>query len=150
MPKNYRFYIVFLVLLVLSTSLIIVVFSMSKKVCIAEKCFKVEIADTLEKRAQGLMNRESIDKSKGMLFVFEKEDFYSFWMKNTLIPLDIIWIDKNKEAVHIERNVPPCKTEKCPSYKPRQKAMYVLEVNPNSGIKIGDKAKCRFLQKIRL
>ena len=98
-----------------------------KKVCISKNCFKVEIADSLEERTEGLMFRESLDSDKGMLFVFDETGNYSFWMKNTLILLDIIWIDDDK-VVHIEKNVQPCKEEICESYK-GEPARYVLEIN---------------------
>ena len=139
MPKNYRFYIVLLIAIAGGAGLIFI-FTMNnnKKVCIADKCFRVEIADTNQKRAEGLMYRENLEQGGGMLFIFEKEGFYSFWMKDTLIPLDIVWINKNKEVVHIEKNISPCAKEPCPKYKPSQKAMYVLEINPNSNIKTGE------------
>ena len=88
------------------------------------------------------MNRDSLGENEGMLFIFDKEDYYSFWMLNTRIPLDIIWINANKEIIHIERNLQPC-TDSCPKYSPNEKALYVLEVNANytskNGINIGDK-----------
>ena len=139
MPKNYRFYIIFLIIVFAAAGLAFIFIMKNKKVCINDKCFEVQIADTAQKRAQGLMYRENLKQDKGMLFVFEKEGFHSFWMKNTLISLDIIWINQNKEVVHAERNVLPCKEDLCPKYRPSQKALYVLEVNPESNIKIGDK-----------
>ena len=54
------------------------------------------------------MFRESLNENSGMLFIFPKEDFHNFWMKNTLIPLDIIWINSAKEIVFIENNAQPC------------------------------------------
>src|SRR3989344_4541488 len=72
----------------------------------------VEIADDNEERMKGLMFRERLDENAGMLFVFEDEQYQAFWMKNTLIPLDIIFIGKNLEIVDIE-NAVPCKTGDC-------------------------------------
>ncbi len=89
---------------------------------------KAEIADTPLKQAKGLMFRKSLPQNDGMLFVFDKEDYYGFWMMNTSIPLDIIWINKDMEIVHIEKSVQPCGIL-CPVYKPKEKARYVLEVN---------------------
>ena len=100
-----------------------------KKVCINNNCFKVEIADNQEKWSKGLMERENLDKDRGMLFVFDQEAVHSFWMKNTLIALDIIWINKDKEIIYIEENALPCKTENCQSYGPNQNSKYVLEIN---------------------
>ena len=115
------------------------------KVCFKENCFIVEIADTDEKRAQGLMFRKYLEENKGMFFVFEEEGIYPFWMKNTLIPLDIIWINSNKEIVFIKENALPCKVDPCESIDPKTNALYVLEVNSNivkeTGIKIGDKVR---------
>lgn len=74
------------------------------------------------------MFRESLPKNQGMLFVFEKSDFWSFWMKNTLIPLDIIWLDEEDTVVDIT-SLPPCKTSPCPSYTPKAKATHAIELN---------------------
>jgi len=122
--------------------------SEESKVCINNKCFIVEIVDTPEQRAKGLMNRQSLAQDKGMLFVFDQEANHSFWMKNTLIPLDIIWINKDKQVVDIEKNVQLCKADPCPRYSPDQKANYVLELNAGQSdqaqIKIGDKLTLPF------
>lgn len=89
-----------------------------------------EIADTTEKRAKGLMYRESLQKDRGMLFTFSEPQLWTFWMKNTRISLDIIWMDGKKRIVHIERNVPICHRadDGCPQYQPNDNAMYVLEL----------------------
>ena len=114
-------------------------------VCIRENCFSVEIAKTEAQRQKGLMNRKELDRNKGMLFVFEKEEVHSFWMKNTLIPLDIIWIDSNGKIVFISQNAQPCHSFICPSVVPPNKAKYVLEINAGicqeTGIKVGDEIK---------
>lgn len=102
-----------------------------------------ELAVSPEERALGLMFREKINPDQGMLFVFEEEEIHSFWMKNTLIPLDILWLDKEKRIVHIEENVPPCRADPCPSYAPRMPALYVLELKEGSvagcGLKLYDR-----------
>lgn len=87
-----------------------------------------ELARTEEERARGLMFREKIGPDQGMLFVFEDEGPYAFWMKNTLIPLDMLWLDRERRIVHIERNVPPCKADPCPFYPPQRPGLYVLEL----------------------
>lgn len=91
---------------------------------------QAEIADTTEKRAKGLMYRDSLPKDCGMLFTFAEPQLWTFWMKNTRIPLDIIWMDGKKRIVHIERNVPTCSRidDGCPQYQPNDNAMYVLEL----------------------
>ena len=97
--------------------------------CVKNKCFKVETAVTTQEREIGLMNREYLASDSGMLFIFEKEDIYNFWMKNTLISLDIIWIDRNNKVIFIKENAEPCKVEKCELFGPNEKALYVLEIN---------------------
>jgi uncharacterized membrane protein (UPF0127 family) len=88
----------------------------------------VEVVADAETRAQGLMFRSSIGAGHGMLFIFPAADVYPFWMKNTLIPLDILWIDETGTVVHLERDVPPCKADPCPSYPPKAAAKFVLEL----------------------
>lgn len=97
--------------------------------CIKEACFSVETASSPEELARGLMFREHLDYDKGMLFIFKTEGRHSFWMKNTLIPLDIIWINSEKEIVFIFEDAQPCKNEPCPSIVPDKDAKYVLELN---------------------
>src|SRR4030042_6719439 len=83
------------------------------QVCFGQECFQVELALTPEQQARGLMGRESLQG--GMLFVFQEEGVYPFWMKDTLIPLDMVWIGSNKTVVYIERNAMPCDSDPCPS-----------------------------------
>lgn len=101
----------------------------------------VEIADSPEERASGLMFREFLDGNSGMLFIFDDEKTRSFWMKNTLIPLDMIFISKDFEIVDI-KYAEPCKEDTCISYVSKEPAEYVLEVNGNftarNDIAIGD------------
>lgn len=102
----------------------------------------VEIAANDELRAQGLMFRDQLRPATGMLFFFAEDGEYPFWMKNTHIPLDMIWIDSNKRIAHVKHDVPPCKIENCPSYPPHALARYVLEVAAGvakqHGLKEGD------------
>lgn len=91
-----------------------------------------ELAVTDEERQLGLMFREKINPDQGMLFVFEEENLLSFWMKNMRFSLDILWLDKDKRIVHIERGVPPCKKPPCPSYTSEYPAKYVLELKAGS------------------
>ncbi len=93
-----------------------------------------ELADTIEERARGLMFRPSLEKNRGMLFTFAEPQQWSFWMKNTRIALDIIWMDGNRKIVHIERNVPTCSRtdDGCPQYQPNENALYVLELAAGS------------------
>ena len=99
------------------------------KVCINDVCFEVEIVSTPEEKAKGLMFREKLEENEGVLFTWEEEGTYSFWMKNTLIPLDIIWIDEGLKIVYVLENIPPCESDPCQVYTPGNKAKYVLEIN---------------------
>ncbi|HVG24656.1 MAG TPA: DUF192 domain-containing protein [Thermoanaerobaculia bacterium] len=103
---------------------------------------RLEIANDDELRAQGLMFRDHLAPDAGMLFFFPREGEYGFWMKNTRIPLDMIWIDSNHRVAHVKFNVPPCHADPCPSYPPNAQARYVLEVAggvaQKHGIKAGD------------
>jgi hypothetical protein len=74
------------------------------------------------------MYRESLSENDWMLFIFEENWIHSFWMKNTLIPLAWIRLDSNLKIVDIIQ-MDPCKTEQCPSYKPKSESQYVLEIN---------------------
>lgn len=91
---------------------------------------RVEIVADDESRARGLMFRDRLAPDAGMLFVFPASTELSFWMKNTLIPLDMIWIDDSQRVVGVLYDVPPCKADPCPSYGPPAGVMarYVLEV----------------------
>lgn len=95
--------------------------------------FSVEIADTPEERATGLMNRKNLSENSGMLFVYKKEDERSFWMKNTSIPLDIIFLDSNLEVINIEAADPEPNTSDSDlrTYRSEEPAQYVLEINQN-------------------
>ena len=89
-----------------------------------------ELADTAKRRAEGLMFREHLDKNRGMLFTFGEAQPWTFWMKNTKIPLDIIWMNEKKQIIHIESNVPICTRtdDGCRQYQPNDPALYVLEL----------------------
>ena len=99
----------------------------------------VEIADTPEERRRGLMFREKLEKNNGMLFVYKDEGYRSFWMKNTLIPLDIIFLDSDLQVINIEKANPEPNTsdENLASYRSLRPAKYVLELNQNRSKEIG-------------
>ena len=99
----------------------------SSQVIIGEEVIDVEIADTADEMATGLMFREELCESCGMWFVFEKEGKPSFWMKNTLIDLDMVFVNGEMRVVDVLYAV-PCEGE-CEYYTPKEKALYVLEVN---------------------
>ena len=89
----------------------------------------VELAETASDQEKGLSDRPSMPLDHGMLFVFDHEDYWGFWMIQMQFPLDIIWFNSNRQAVFIEQDLSPCSPQYCPVYAPSAKAMYVLEVN---------------------
>ncbi len=99
---------------------------------------KLEIADSFWKKARGLMFRKPLGKEEGMLFVFKKECRPRFWMFGMRFPLDIVFMDKNREVVDIKKNCPPLtlnpRTWK--TYRPIRPSMYVLEVTAGTSVKI--------------
>lgn len=109
---------------------------------IGSEKFTVEIADTLEKQMRGMMFRKNVPDDFGMLFVYNGEDYHSFWMKNCQVNLDIIFLNKDKQVVDMYIDVPPCKEEPCNNYTTRILAKYVLELKGNRAreidLKIGD------------
>ncbi len=96
----------------------------------------VEFAKTPEELQKGLMNRASLPKDSGMFFVFPDEETRSFWMKNTLIPLDVIFISSTGRVNEITTLVPCQETEICQSYNSKTPAQYVLEINAGAAEKL--------------
>jgi len=93
---------------------------------------QVMIADTEPRRVRGLMFEDQLPYDQGMIFVFEESGLYSLWMLNMQFSLDMIWFDQDGKVVHIETDVPPCKTAleitTCQSVIPDSEAVYILEV----------------------
>ncbi len=116
--------------------------------CFREDCFLIEIADTPQERAEGLMFRNNLPDDKGMLFVFHETGVYNFWMKNTFVPLDMIWLNQDQEVVFIKENAQPCQENDCLKIEPGVMAKYVLEIKGGRteeiGLKIGDKFSFEF------
>ena len=90
---------------------------------------KVELAIDRDEQAMGLMFRESLPEDYGMLFIFTFEAPRSFWMKNTRIPLDILYFDRELALVSMVQNARPCAVRQCPGYPSERPAQYVLELN---------------------
>ena len=100
---------------------------------IDEKILDVQIAETDAQKTRGLMFQNELPDDQGMIFVFSQEQVVPIWMLNMQFPLDIIWFDSNGNVIHIEKNVPPCKsaleTATCTVQNAEgKKAKYVLEV----------------------
>ncbi|UNM96131.1 DUF192 domain-containing protein [Ignatzschineria rhizosphaerae] len=106
---------------------------------IGEQTIIVELALDGYSQAKGLMFRESMPENSGMLFMFSETQPLSFWMKNTLIPLDIIYITEAGEVVNIA-TAQPCKIKNCPLYPSIAPAKYVLELNAGRAAELGLKA----------
>lgn len=88
----------------------------------------IEIASDDPTREQGLMFRDQLAADHGMIFLFPQNGVYPFWMKNTLIPLDMIWIDDQHKVNYVASDVPPCKADPCPNYGSTTiPSRYVLE-----------------------
>jgi uncharacterized membrane protein (UPF0127 family) len=112
------------------------------KIMFAGVVLTVELATTPEEQQMGLSNRTSMPADHGMLFVFNQEAQWSFWMHEMNFPLDIIWFNGSKQVVFIEQDLPPCTPQACPIFTPSVNAMYVLEVNAGfvktNGVSLGE------------
>ena len=105
---------------------------------LAGKRFAVEVADDDAERARGLMFRDSLAAEKGMLFIHDIEEPQAYWMKNTKIPLDILYFDSARRLVSQQRDVPACTLgDGCPPYPSDAPARYVLELNAGQAEAIG-------------
>ena len=103
------------------------------KITIGNKSYQVSLAETEEEQMKGLQDVHTLPEDEGVLFVFEEPGEVGFWMKDTLIPLDIIYINDDDVVIAVEQGVPGDETIlEHPDIK------YVLEVNKDSGVKIGD------------
>ena len=105
--------------------------------------YQVELANDDETRARGLMFRDELAAGTGMLFLHDREEPQAYWMKNTRIPLDILYFNNERKLVAQQRDVPPCSAgNACPPYPSTAPARYVLELNAGQaaqlGLQIGD------------
>jgi len=105
--------------------------------------FKIAIADDQNEQVYGLMNLKKLPQENGMLFVFLKQQIITMWMKNTLIPLDMIFIDENDVIVNIEKNTTPNSLDLIHS---KYEAIKVLEINAN----LSNKYKIKVGQKVHI
>lgn len=105
---------------------------------LAGQRYFVEVADEPAERARGLMFREHLGADRGMLFIHDHEEPQAYWMKNTKIPLDILYFDADLRLVAQQRAVPPCTLgDRCPSYPSGAPARYVLELNAGEAARLG-------------
>lgn len=109
--------------------------------------YQVELAQNDETRARGLMFRDQMNADNGMLFIHDVEEPQAYWMKNTKIPLDILYFDNQRRLVAQQRDVPPCSAgDRCPPYPSFKPARYVLELNAGQAarLKLEDGAELSF------
>lgn len=111
------------------------------KVIVNDNIFKVKVCMTPETITKGMMGQRFNSDFNGMLFMMPENGPQSFWMKNCLIPLDIVFLDSNKTITSVHKNCEPCKENDCPSYKGN--GQYVLELDGGTcdtcGIEPGQK-----------
>ncbi|MBI1356889.1 MAG: DUF192 domain-containing protein [Acidobacteria bacterium] len=109
---------------------------------------QVELRQSPDDQARGMMFRPQLPPDKGMLFVFDRQQPRPFWMFQTMVPLDMIWFDDNKRVVEIQQNAPPCGQRdfrNCPTYGGNQPSTYVLELAAGRAaaydLKVGDQVE---------
>lgn len=150
-----KWFTIIIIAILLAVTYPLVFKKASPTVIIGGKTINVELARTSAELQKGLSGRSYLAPDSGMLFIFSKPDSYPFWMKDTLIPLDIIWIDTSTsqstgKIVDMTTLQPPIdisSTNNIPEYWPKSPANYVLEVNAgfaqNNNLKIGDEVKIK-------
>ena len=99
-----------------------------KLIVLAGEEYLLEIARSPEQRGHGLMFRDQLDERQGMLFIYPRPGDHLIWMKNTLIPLTVIWVDENNEVIGI-KNLSPCERDPCPVYGVSKPSKYILELS---------------------
>ncbi len=112
----------------------------SAQIFVGNKAFNLEVADSNEERIRGLSYRSSLEESSALLFVFDSEERHGIWMKDMFFSIDIVWLDKDKKIIHIEKNISPETFPKV--FRPKSDSLYVIELSAGSAdksnIKIGD------------
>ena len=116
-----------------------------ERVTVGPATFEVEVANTPQERERGLMFRRELPSHRGMLFT-QSTGRATFWMKNTFIPLDLLYFDADGRLLQIEAGVPPCATPDCPVYPSTATTVrYILEINAGEaarrGIRLGDRLR---------
>lgn len=110
--------------------------------CIADFCLRLEVMTKKEDMERGLQGREFLREKEGMLFVFPKDGFHRFWMKDMKMSIDILWLDSSGKIVSMGENLLPCLQDPCSIYAPSTSSRYVLEVQAGflqkHGVKTGD------------
>jgi uncharacterized membrane protein (UPF0127 family) len=105
-------------------------FFATRNVLLNHQLFKLEIAHSRAQRRQGLMHRKSIARDGGMLFLYDRPGDYRIWMKNTLIPLTVIWLDEDARVIGT-RLLQPCRQLRCPVYGVDRPSKFIVELHPD-------------------
>jgi uncharacterized membrane protein (UPF0127 family) len=112
-----------------------------------DKNLFLKLANTNSERSRGLMNVKKLGINDGMVFEFEKEERQTFWMKDTLIPLDLVWIDQSGKVVNVTSNALPCSKDPCRKYYSSKPVKYVIELNggwaKKNELNVGTQVKIR-------
>jgi uncharacterized membrane protein (UPF0127 family) len=138
--KAFVMTVIILSLLVVKTAIANDIIFKKERLILNGEEYLLEIARSAKQRRQGLMFRDHLDKRHGMLFIYPRTGDHRIWMKNTLIPLTVIWLDKNNIVIGVKKLL-PCTSDPCPIYGESKPSKYVLELNSTShslepGIKI--------------
>ena len=121
---------------------------LSAQITIADQIIQLEVARTMEQQEIGLMFRTELAKDRGMVFLFDPPRHTAFWMKNTLIPLDMVFLLKGK-VQSISSNVLPCQSDPCPTYGPNALVDQVIELRAGRAIELGLKPGDRLVLQNR-
>lgn len=122
-------------------SFVVELFTQEKVIRVGDTMVRVEVADTYDKRIQGLSGKESLSKGTGMLFVFEKPDLYGIWMKDMNFDIDILWVNEFDQIIYIVEQATPDSYPE--TFLPPTPSKYILEVPTSfvkeNNIKVGDR-----------
>jgi len=99
------------------------------QICFQDDCLEVEVFNTPYSLSKGFQGRVTLPQSKAGLFVFKEEGVHSLWMKDMLISLDMVWVNKTSHVIHIHHNVTPCKEKPCEKYRPPSPVTHAVELN---------------------
>ncbi|OGC45243.1 hypothetical protein A2V49_01425 [candidate division WWE3 bacterium RBG_19FT_COMBO_34_6] len=121
-------------------------------VIINDYSFELKIANSLSKQTKGLMYVNNLAEKNGVIFIFDNNQNNKLWMKNTIIPLDMIWVNDRDEIIYIQKNAQPCAQKICRSYGSNDLSKYIIEINAGLcdkyDINIGDKVAINFPKNI--
>ena len=121
---------------------------LSAQITVADHVIQLEVARTMAQQETGLMYRTALADDRGMVFLFDPPRRTAFWMKNTLIPLDMVFLLKGK-VQSISSNVPPCQADPCPTYGPNAFVDQVIELRAGRAIELGLKQGDRLVLQNR-